>query len=92
MHFGKAKLISNMRAERIFDGQFPCNQSGSFDRQSARLIDRRQFCFFGFRHVDEGLLFAKNVGAFDVGLRTDRNILASRHRHCACGKPSGPGQ
>ena len=44
----------------------------------------------GFGRVDQGLLFAGNVGAFHVGLRADRDIFPCRHGHCARHQPGHP--
>ena len=70
-----------MCAQRIVRHQLPGNLTRECFIQSATDIDGRQFTVFKLTISGKFFSFAIEVRVFGVGLRTDRNILASRHRH-----------
>ena len=67
------QLLSHLPRKPLFDA--------SLDVNFGELIE------LGFRALAQFLAFAREIGLFGVGLRTDGYILASRHRHRASHEP-----
>ena len=86
-NFRHAQFITRMGRQVIFRHQLPSNLTrkplfdASLDVNFGELIE------LGFRALAQFLAFAREIGLFGVGLRTDGYILASRHRHGASHEP-----
>ncbi len=81
-----------MRAQGVLDHQLLGNFASEPLLDATRDIDLSEF--FPLEHGVVGKLtfFTREVGMLGIGLRTDRDILASRHRHGAGNKPGHAGQ
>jgi len=72
------------------DGVVVGNLAGQIGLDAARDIDLSQFFPLEHRVVHQLALLTREVGVLGIGLRTDRNILAGRHRHRAGDQPATP--
>src|SRR3974390_3436977 len=77
-----------MCAKCIFRHELLGNLSGKARIDSARDIDVGKLPPLELRVIREFPPFPREIGIFDVRLRTDRDIFARRHGHSAGNKPA----
>lgn len=76
---GNPKLVAGMAAQRVACGQLRRDGPGQIPVEASFLADPRQFITLGLWRLGQLLAFARQIGAFRVCLRTDRDIFARRH-------------
>jgi hypothetical protein len=82
-----ARLVACMDPERVFLRQLDCDRPGQTLVQSASDTDAGQFVQLSFGRVFQFSGLARKIGLLGIALRTDRDVLACRHRHCARHQP-----
>ena len=80
-----------MRAERVVRHQLARDLGRETEIEAAAYIDVAQLFMLGVVVVAQRDAFHVEIGAFDIGLRTDRYVLAGAHRQRARNEPGNPG-
>ena len=81
-----SKLIARVGGQGIFRHQLLGNPPREGWIDTTLDVDRGELIKLKLRMLAQLFAFAREIGLFSIGLRTDRHILAGCHRHGACGQ------
>ena len=87
-----AEFVTRMGAERVLRHQLRRQPRGRAPAQARAPHRAGQFGVLGGRVGCSSALSRARSACFGIGLRTDRDIFAGRHRHGAGHQPGGTGE